>query len=234
MSSLPSACQWAGTAHDVLVTVGVPIGWHRAGRVDVAAFAGDPRRALFFAQTPEFIAERATADLLEDDDNRELAPVIVLGPDSAARYAVDFRNRVVRITKSEAGPVANIVGGPGEGYAVYDGHHQLVRREAGRLLGGWFRHATVEDDGKLWREDLATGERTLLGWATRVRCLDPEAEMVVQDAERGGQHDAAERLRRGSATQAIEGRLSTIAVPGTRNVIEICEVDRKHGFLRVL
>ena len=214
--------------HDVLLTVGMPIGWHRAGPVDVAAFARDRRRAVYYAQTPKFIAERSIADLLEDD-NRELSPVVVLGPDDTARYAVDLAYRVVRIAYAGTAETAGTVGGPDAGYAVFDADHRIVRRGKGRLLGGWFRHATIEHDGWLWREDLATGRRTLLGAAARVCCVDPIDEVVVQDAIREGRHELAAQLRQRVLTRPIEGELHVVAIPGTRNVLEIAE-----GYLRVL
>jgi hypothetical protein len=214
--------------HDVLLTVGMPIGWHRAGAVDVAAFARDPRRAVYYAQTPEFVTERSVDDLLEED-NRELCPVVVLGPDDTARYAVDLRHRVVRITYEGHAELAAIVEGPDAGYAVFDADHRIVRRGQGILLGGWFRHATIEHDGWLWREDLATGRRTLLCAAARARCLDPIDELVVQDAIREGRHETAAELRERVSTEPIEGDLHTVAIPGTRNIVEIA--DR---YLRVL
>lgn len=214
--------------HDVLLTVGMPIGWHRAGPVDVAAFTKDRRRAVYYAQTPEFVAERSVDDLLEED-NRELPPVVVLGPDDAARYAVDLRHRVVRITYRDDAEVAAIVGGPDAGYAVFDEEHRIIRRGEGRLLGGWFRHATIEHDDWLWREDLATGRRTLLGSAMRVRCVDPTDDIVVEDAIREGRHELAAQLRERVLTEAIAGELCVVAIPGTRNILEIA--DR---YLRVL
>jgi hypothetical protein len=214
--------------HDVLVTAAVPIGWHGAGAVDVAAFAPDRRRALFYAHTAEFAADRATDDLF-DEDNRELAPVVVLGPDDRVRYAVDLHHRVVRITNPDGTPAAAIVGGPGDGYVVCDADHRVVRRGTGQLLGGWFRHATVEDDGVLWREDLATGARTRLDTAARVACVDPDVELVVQDAIREGRHDAAAQIRAAHAATAITGERVVLAIPGTRNVLELAD-----GYLRVL
>jgi hypothetical protein len=214
--------------HDVLLTVGMPIGWHRAGAVDVAAFVRDPRRAVLYAQTAEFVESRATDDLLEEN-NRDLAPVVVLGPDRDVRYAVDLQHRVVRITATGDVPAAAIVGGPDAGYAVFDADHRIVRRGVGRLLGGWFRHATIEDDGWLWREDLATGARTLLGSAVRTACLDPDVEQVVQDAIREGRHEAVAQLRAKHPTCAIAGERHVVAIPGTRNIIELAE-----RYLRVL
>jgi hypothetical protein len=214
--------------HDVLVTTGVPIGWHRAGAVDVAAFVGDPRRAVYYAQTEEFL-EGASPDLL-DEDARELAPVVVLGPDATACYAVDLRHRVVRITGAHPAPaVAEPVGGPDGGHVVCDAEHRIVRRATGVLLGGWFRHATIEDAGQQWREDLATGERTLLGSAARVRCVDPDVELAVQDAIREGRHDRAAQLRAAHETVAIEDERTVLAIPGTRNILEITP-----GYLRVV
>jgi hypothetical protein len=160
---------------------------------------------------------------------RELAPVVVLGPDAARRYAVDLRHRVVRITGAGDAAVANIIGGPEGGYAVFDSEHQRVRHGTGRLLGGWYRHVTIEDGDALWREDLDSGKRTLLGSAQRVMCLDPAVETVVQDAIREARHDAAAQIRAGNPTRAITGEIAVVAIPGTRNVIEIAE-----GFLRVL
>ena len=108
----------------------------------------------------------------------------------------------------------------GTGFAIFDDHHALVRRGTGTLLGGWYRHATVEDDGWLFREDLATGARTLLGSAARVVC-EPDVEAIVLDAIREGRHDAVAALREGAA--AIEGERDVVAIPGTRNVLEITE-----------
>ncbi|MGZ5452993.1 MAG: hypothetical protein ACXWHJ_02110 [Candidatus Aminicenantales bacterium] len=98
-------------------------------------------RALFFAKTPAGVP---TEDLLDAD----------------ARYAVDFSNTVYRVTsvKPGVGAVAR-VGGPRERFAVFNKEHQEVRRAGGRLLGGWWRWATVLEAGVYWREDLATGER---------------------------------------------------------------------------
>ena len=142
--------------HDVLVTSAIPIPWRNAGPLLVADFPHDPLRALFFAKTPAGVP---TEDLL-DGDARDQAPGFVLGPTAEARYAVDLYNTVYRITsiKPGDGAVAR-VGGPGEGFAVFNEEHQEVRRAGGRLLGGWWRWATVLEAGAYWREDLATGER---------------------------------------------------------------------------
>lgn len=142
--------------HDVLVTSAIPIPWRNAGQLLVADFQRDPLRALFFAKVRDI---SPTEDLL-DDDARDQAPGFVLGPTAKARYAVDLSNAVYRVTsvKPWVGAVVR-VGGPGEGFAVFSEEHQEVRRAGGRLLGGWWRWATVLDAGAYWREDLATGER---------------------------------------------------------------------------
>ena len=206
--------------HDVTFLDVVPIAWHRAGAVDVAAFVRDPRRATFYAQTADFASYRATEDLL-DEDNREVAPVVVLGPSPTARYALDLRHRVIRIRNQGETALAEVVGGPDEGFAVFDREHRVVRRGTGLLLGGWFRYATIEDGGSLWREDLATGARVLLGSAERVACVDPDVEAVVQDAIREGRHDEVAALRASHPTRAIEGELEVVPIPGTRNILEL-------------
>jgi hypothetical protein len=151
--------------HDVLVTSAVPIGWHRAGEVGVAAFAHDRRRAIFFARSPAHAKAHATeAAELDDIDARDLAPCVVIGPDEQTRYAVDLTFAVHRIVATKCGPdEITHLGGPDGGFAVFDADHRLVRRGSGRLLGGWFRWATIEEGGHYWREDLATGERMRLG-----------------------------------------------------------------------
>ena len=65
--------------------------------------------------------------------------------------------------------------------------------------------------------------------ATRLACVDPDAEMVVQDAIREGRHDAAAQLRASHPTREMTGERYIIAVPGTRNVIELAD-----NYLRVI
>ncbi len=141
---------------DVLVTSAIPIAWRDAGPLLVADFPRDPLRALFFAKTPDGVP----AEDLLDGDARDQAPDLVLGPTAEARYAVDLSNTVYRVTsvKPWVGAIVR-VGGPGEGFAVFNAEHQEVRRARGRLMGGWWRWATVLEVGAYWREDLATGER---------------------------------------------------------------------------
>ncbi|MCX5746184.1 MAG: hypothetical protein NT062_27215 [Proteobacteria bacterium] len=208
--------------HDVLVTSAIPIPWTCAGDVDVAVFATDPRRAVFFAQE----AEPRTDDLL-DDDARDLAPALVLGPDDAARYALDLGLRVYRITRPPGAPdrpdgEAVHVGGPHDGYAVFDADHRLVRRGTGRLLGGWYRHATIEDAGAYWREDLATGVRTRLAPVDFTLCDDPEHEAIALDAVREGRHDEAAQIRARHPSHRVDGdggEPEVIAIPGTTSIL---------------
>lgn len=190
----PDASVYASRfGHDVLVTSAVPIGWHRAGEVDVAAFARDPHRAIFFAQSPAHAERRASAGAhLDAVDARDLAPAVVLGPDERARYAVDLTFAVHRIVATTHGP-DNVthVGGPGAGFAVFDADHRVVRRGSGRLLGGWFRWATIEEGGHYWREDLATGERM--------------------------------RLAHADSPPSAGAAVDVLAIPGARNVLLVTE-----------
>jgi hypothetical protein len=143
--------------HDVLVTSATPVRWRTADRVDVADFPHDPQRVVYFAQTEASIYE------LEDEDARELAPVLVLGGAPEAAYAIDLRHRVYRVTAPAPGEGRwEPVGGGADGFAVFDRAHREVRRASGRLLGGWCRKATVAERGYLWREDLVTGDRRML------------------------------------------------------------------------
>jgi hypothetical protein len=163
------ACLWR-FEHDVTLTSSIPVRWQRAGAVDVATWPTDPLRAVWFVKDERF-------EDLTDDDCREVAPAMVLGPDAHQRYALDLSRLVYRIMGKEAVPI----GGPDAGYIVCSADHQVVRRGTGRLVGGWFRWATIEADGAYWREDLATGERTPIAIADRVVC-DREAAAIAHDA----------------------------------------------------
>lgn len=172
--------------HDVLITAAVPVRWRAHGAFDVADFPRDPGRALLFTHELE---GPCTVDLL-DEDARDAAPTLVPGASSAARYAVDLTASVYRITTDvpREGVVA-LAGGPGGGFAVFDDSHREVRRGTGRLLGGWFGHATVAEDGALWREELATGARRNLAPLTGVPLCAvplPWTRNVVVVVERDG------------------------------------------------
>jgi hypothetical protein len=200
--------------HDVTIFHNPPIGWHGAGAVDVATFPRDPRRAAFYARRSD---ETRSEDLAHEEDNRDCPPAFVLGPSEAVQYAVGLEHRVVRVTGPHDAATGEVIGGPDAGYAVYDANHVLVRRGTGRLLGGWFRHATLEDAGALWREDLATGERTHLGSSRRVLCDDRDAEVVVLDALREG------RMLDGLPVREVPGDIAVLPIPGTRNVLEVTQ-----------
>jgi hypothetical protein len=158
--------------HDVLVTSAIPIAWREAGRLAVADFPRDRSRAVLFAQTPDRFGFDIEHPL--DEDARDEAPALVLGPTDDVRYAVDLSQGVYRITSVEPSEgTAARVGGPDGGFAVFDVEHREVRRATGRLLGGWWRWATVVDGGVYWREDLATGERQ------RIAPVDCEPQLAV-------------------------------------------------------
>ena len=148
--------------HDVLLTNALPIAWRSAGEIDVADFPQDLERTVLFVHDVE---SPFTSDLLEEDA-RDRPPVVVLGPSTAARYAVDLSGPTYRIagTTPNAGRVVN-VGGPESAFAVFDDRHQCTRKASGRLLGGAAGHALVLEGGSYFREDLGSGERTWVGTA---------------------------------------------------------------------
>ena len=207
------ACLWR-FEHDVTLTSSIPVRWQRAGSVDVASFPKDERRAVWFVKDERF-------DDLTDDDCREAAPAMVLGPDAHHRYALDLSRLVYRIMGKDAVPI----GGPDAGYIVCSADHDVVRRGSGRLVGGWFRWATIEDGGAYWREDLATGERTPVAIADRIVCTDRAADAVAHDALHEGRIAEAARIRAAHAVREVAGDLITLAIPGTRNLLLVAEHD---------
>lgn len=214
--------------HDVLLTSNVPIPWRRAGDVDVATFDRDPNRAVFFAQDPDNPGPHDPDLDLLDEDSRDFAPMLVLGPDAAMRYAIDLRycvHSIVRTGADSDDVELNYVGGPHGGYAIYDCKHNLVRRGEGELRGGWFRFATIEHAGHYWREDLATGERTLLGSADLAFATDPDVEAIALDADREGRHELAAQIRATNPSTPVEcaARLDALAISGTRNILLIAD-----------
>jgi hypothetical protein len=183
---------------------------------------------VWFAQDPDDPDLRPYGLDLLDDDARDLAPALVLGPDAAIRYAVDLGARVYRIDNRGApGPgyrgdaVVVELGGATHGYAVFDADHREVRRGAGRLLGGWFRWATIEHGGHYWREDLATGARTRLAPVDHAICDEADVEAVARDANLAERHDDAAALRARHRSRPVDGAgaLDVLAIPGTRNVL---------------
>lgn len=195
--------------HDVTFSTAVPIAWQRAGAFEVAYFERDPQRAVFFGRDPAGSWYEVDAD---DEDARDAAPALVLGP---GMYALDLSLEVHRI----AGGGRVVVGGPGEGYAVFTFDHALVRRGGGRLLGGWYRYATIEDAGAYWREDLVTGERTRVAPVDLLVCDDAADETVARDAILEGAHEVAHRLHRTLPSHVIADKVDVVALPGTRNVV---------------
>ena len=111
------------------------------------------------------------------------------------------------------------MGGPDEGFAVFDADHRLVRRASGRLLGGWFRWATLEEDGAYWREDLATGERVRVAPVDLAVAEDPELESVARDAVLAGRLDAALADNAESPSRSVGDLVGVLAMAGTRNVL---------------
>lgn len=146
--------------HDVLLTSALPIRWRSAGTIDVADFQRDSARTALFVHDPE---SPFTSDLL-DEDARDRPPVVVLGPSASARYAVDLGGHTYRIAGAspKEGHVVQ-VGGPEPCFAVFDAQHELARKASGQLVGGAAGHALVLDGGRYVREELESGQRSLLG-----------------------------------------------------------------------
>jgi hypothetical protein len=146
--------------HDVLLTSALPIGWRETAALDVADFPRDPERTVLFVHDPE---SPFTRELL-DEDARDRPPVVVLGPSPSARYALDLSGHTYRIagTTPNEGRVVP-VGGPEPCFAVFNAHHELSRKASGHLVGGAAGHALVLDGGSYFREDLGSGQRSLLG-----------------------------------------------------------------------
>lgn len=171
VSIAPDAGAYVSTfEHDALISSAVPLRWHLAEPLDatgpqqprlaVAIWppGDDPLRALFFC-TGDVPCPPGDPLDPDQDDLRASAPVVVLGPDPACRYAVDLSLPTYRIRGSSVTRIDDDTGG----YVIYDEAHRPIRRGSGRLLGGWFQLVTLEQDGQLWREDLATGHRRALG-----------------------------------------------------------------------
>lgn len=144
---------------DAVISQTLPVGWKVFGNAWAALSepATDPSRALFF--THDGSSGRGNPTEAEDGDARELRPTIVLGPDPTSRYALDLQRPVYRVVGESVTLVNEVL----DGYAVFDSSHQPVRYGKGRLLGGWGRSLTGWHDGRLWREDTVSGERTDLG-----------------------------------------------------------------------
>jgi hypothetical protein len=171
---------------DAVISQSLPVGWKVFGDAWAALSepAVDPSRALFFAH--DGAGGRGDPSEAEDGDARDLRPTIVLGPDPVTRYALDLRQPIYRVV----GEAVTAVNESLDGYAVFDASHQPVRYGEGRLLGGWGRSLTGWQDGRLWREDIVTGERSDLGpedqpidWAFSVPATSNV--VLVHQAENG-------------------------------------------------
>lgn len=130
--------------------------WRRAGPAMVPEWPPrDPSRVLLTC--PDWRWARGKAGTLEGlhNDCRGDAPVVALGPDRGHRYTLGL-DREVWMVRGEGG---RRLGGPNEGYVVFDADHVEVRRAAGRLLCGSGPWLWVEADGHVWRELVRTGAR---------------------------------------------------------------------------
>ncbi len=145
---------------DAVISQTLPVGWSLmdGAWAALAEPASDPTRALFFVHDGG--SGLGDPDEAEDGDAREARPVIALGPDPTCRYALDLSRPVYRVVGPTVCPVERE---SDERFAVFDAYHQPVRRGQGRLLGGWGRWLTVLDQGRLWSEETASGERHDLG-----------------------------------------------------------------------
>lgn len=130
--------------------------WRRAGPALVPEWPPrDPARMLFTC--PDWRWAQGKAGTLEGlhHDCRGDAPVVALGPNRAHRYTLGLEREVWCIRGDEG----RHIGGPDEGYAVFDADHVEVRRGSGRLLCGSGPYLWVEADGHVWRELVTTGAR---------------------------------------------------------------------------
>ena len=144
---------------DAVISSYVPLEWRRCdhGWAYLHRENSDPGRALFFIYEGRMVNTDPTDP--HACDARDDRPVIVLGPSSRARYALDFSRPVYRLTID--GSV--LVHPPKNSYGVFDSAHQLVRVASGRLLGGWDSYLTVLREDRIHRDDTATGASVCLG-----------------------------------------------------------------------
>ena len=158
--SLLNDCYLSVYQKDAVLSQSLPIGWTVFGNswAALAEPASDPTRALFFVH--DGTVGFGDVEDACDGDARDARPVIVLGPDSKSRYALDLQRPTYRVV---AETVTEVNSEPLDGYAVFSNSHEVVRYGKGRLLGGWGRALTVWQNGRLWREDIVTSERSLLG-----------------------------------------------------------------------
>ncbi len=147
---------------DAIVSSQVPVRWRRCegGWAATGRPCEDPGRALFFCYEGNWMVGDPTDP--NACDLRDARPVIVLGPDSGARYALDHSRPVFRLTNQRS----ELVCPPSSSFGVYDASHRLVRQGRGRLLGGWDRSLTLLEGDRLRREDILSGASVDLGTET--------------------------------------------------------------------
>lgn len=148
--------------HDVLLTPGLPLRWRDVDGIAVAERHQEAPRALFFERSDGdggFPADPASGD----EDARDQRAVVCLGPSAGRRYTVGLDAVSWRLV----GDTGTRLGGPGEGWRVYDDRHAPVRSGEGRLLAGWHRWIVVLRDDQLLRIDLVTDAEEPLGAAGR-------------------------------------------------------------------
>ena len=188
------------SVYDVDAIVGsvVALGWRRAGPAWAPVWPpADPRRALFTCPDWTFLGDAEKASALDDEDCRGDAPAIALGPDETHRYALGLDREVWRIR----GEMIEPLGGPDEGYAIFDADHHRRRSGRGRLLCGGAGWLWIEDEGAVWREPFAGGER--------LRCVDVDRRIdaalalpgranavLIHVVAEEGEGDAEEEVRR--------------------------------------
>jgi hypothetical protein len=115
----------------------------------------DPTRVLFTCPDWRWAAGKEGTLAGLQGDCRADAPVLALGPDRAHRYTLGLEREVWRIRGDEG----ERLGGPNDGYAVFDADHREVRRGTGRLLCGSGPWLWLEADGHVWREQVRSGVR---------------------------------------------------------------------------
>lgn len=142
--------------HDVLLAAGLPIQWRDVGGYAVAERHVDEPRALFYERASEGGHDGDPA--VGDEDARDAAPVVALGPGSDVRYTVGLARPTWRLR----GEVGELLGGPDGGWVSYDAAHREVQRGPGRLLAGFGRWILVERE-ELVRRDLLDGTEERLG-----------------------------------------------------------------------
>jgi hypothetical protein len=136
---------------DALLASALPFRWRSAGNLAVLdPSSEDSLRRLFFIpdfthwSLPDDAKEDKSAAILEEDV-RAGAPPLVVGPRDDLRYAVGLDRDTWCLFGTDS---AQHVGGPDDGYAIFDASHAVVRRGHGRLLGGTARHLAVVDEAE--------------------------------------------------------------------------------------